>query len=303
MVDDASTPGPTPDTAGAPDGATARRLWTVLEPIHAVTYFSEDCAERYRDLGLRGFWMGYFASRSAPFGEASAALVTATFANFRPSMVRRALPDAWERCSPAAVLAARLDGSVATLRSVLGAAADGAEVAAAADLAEQAVDACPLDGRPLFAALTTLERPADPLGRLWHASTLLREHRGDGHVAALVAAGLSGLDAHVTVVAAGAVPRARLQGARGWTDDEWATAEVGLRDRGWLDAAGALTEAGRAGRQEIEDRTDQLAAVPWRVLGRDATERLHALARPLARTVVGGGAIPYPNPIGVPPPT
>lgn len=300
MGDDDGTTTPDPGWDAA---ASARRLWTVLEPIHAVTYFSEECAERYRSLGLKGFWMGYFASRSAPFGEASAALATATFANFRPSMAERALPDAWARCSPAAVLAARLDGSVATLRTLVGGAADGPDLAGAADLAERAVDACPLDGRALFAALTALDRPTDPLGRLWHAATLLREHRGDGHVAALVAAGLSGLDAHVTVVASGAVPRDRLQGARGWTDDEWAAAEAGLRARGWLDADGSLTEVGRAGRREVEDRTDRLAAVPWRVLGQDDAERLHALVRPVARAIVDGGAIPYPNPIGVPAPT
>ncbi|QXC59515.1 hypothetical protein KSP35_14080 [Aquihabitans sp. G128] len=280
--------------------AAARRLWTVYEPIHAVTYFSEACAERYRALGLQGFWMGYFASRSAPFGAASPQLATATFFNFRPSMAERALPDAWDRTTPAAVLAARLDGSVATLRAALGATADGPDVAEAAELAEQAVAACSVEGRALFAALTAVDRPADPLGRLWHAATLLREHRGDGHVAASVAAGLSGLDAHVTFAATDAVPRERLQGARGWTDDEWAAATAGLVERGWLDGEGALTAAGRAGRQEVEDRTGALAAAPWRSLGVEATERLHAGLLPLAQAIVASGAIPFPNPIGVP---
>lgn len=278
----------------------ARRLWQVLEPIHAVTYFSEACAERYRALGLKGFWMGYFASRSAPFGEASPELVTATFFNFRPSMAARALPDAWSLASPHAVLDARRAGSVATLRGALGAAADGTEVAEAANLAEQALAAAPMVGRPLFAALTALPRPSEPLDRLWHAATLLREHRGDGHVAASVAAGLDGLDAHVTFAATGAIPRERLQAARGWTDDEWDVAAAGLVARGWLDAGGALTSQGRADRQAIEDRTDAIAAAPWEALGRDGTDRLHALLLPLTRAVEGAGVIPYPNPIGVP---
>ncbi|HEX2575002.1 MAG TPA: hypothetical protein VHK88_01550 [Aquihabitans sp.] len=280
----------------------ARRLWRVLEPVHAVTYFSPECAERYRALGLKGFWMGYFASRAAPFGRATPELVTATFFNFRPSMAARALPDAWALASPEAVLDARRDGSVATLRTVLGGHAEGAEVEEAASLAERAVDACTADGRPLFAALTSLDRPRDPLGRLWHAATLLREHRGDGHVVANVADGLDGLQAHVTFAASGAVPRERLQQARGWTDEEWAAAEALLTDRGWL-RHGELTVEGRAGRQAIEDRTDALAAGPWAALGEDATERLHDLLAPLARAIAEGDAIPFPNPIGVPRPT
>ena len=279
----------------------ARRLWRVLEPVHAVTYFSQDCAERYAGLGLKGFWMGYFASRSAPFGEASAELATATFFNFRPSMAERALPDAWTLASPAAVLDARREGSLATLRAVLGVDADTAEVSEAADLAEQAVDACPVVGRALFGALSALDRPTDPLGRLWHAATLLREHRGDGHVIASVAAGVGGLDAHVTFAATGAVPRERLQAARGWTDDEWDAAECGLEERGWL-SAGTLTGEGRDGRQRIEDLTDALAAAPWAELGQATSARLHDLLLPLALAIVDTGTIPYPNPIGVPTP-
>ncbi len=283
--------------------ALARRLWTVFEPVHAVTYFSEDCGRRYTDLGLKGFWMGYFASRSACFGAASPELVTATFWNFRPSMVRRALPDAWALASPEAVLAARLAGSVETLRAVLGPEADGPEIEEAAELAETGVELCGVDGRALFAAHLALPVPPadDPLGRLWHAAGLLREHRGDGHVAASVAAGLDGLAAHVTVAATGAVPRAMLQRARGWTDDEWGVAEDRLRFRGWLDQAGALTEAGRAVRAEVEARTDALAAEPWDQFDPVDAERLHALLLPLARRIAEAGAVPAVTPIGVPP--
>jgi len=278
-----------------------RRLWQVLEPIHAVTYFSDQCGERYRTVGLKGFWMGYFASRSACFGAASAELATATFFNFRPSMVERALPDAWALATPAAVLDARLAGSVATLRTVLGDVADGPAVPEAADLAERAIAACQTGGRPLFAALRSLATPTDPLGRLWHAATLLREHRGDGHVVATVAAGLDGLDAHVTFAATGAVPRERLQPARGWTDEEWGQAETALEARGWL-ADRVLTAAGREGRRQIEDLTDDLAAAPWAALGTDATGRLHELLAPMAKAIVDAGAVPFPNPIGVPAP-
>lgn len=291
----------TGDGPGWSAATEARRLWQVLEPIHAVTYFSAECAEQYRTVGLKGFWMGYFASRSACFGPASAELATATFFNFRPSMVERALPDAWALGTPTAVLDARLAGSVATLRTVLGDVADGPAVPEAVHLAERAVAACPVGGRPIFAALRSLATPDDPLGRLWHATTLLREHRGDGHVVATVAAGLDGLDSHVTFAATGAVPRERLQQARGWTDDEWGGAEAALAARGWL-ADGALTEGGREGRRQIEDLTDDLAAAPWTTLGPDATSRLHELLAPMAKAIVDAGAVPFPNPIGVPAP-
>lgn len=276
-------------------------MWTRYEPIHAVTYFAPECEERYRALGLKGFWMGYFASRSAPFGRCSPELATATFFNFRPSMAERALPDAWSYASPEAVLQARLEGSVAALRRALGPLADGPEVAEAADLAEAAATAARATsaGRPLFAALTALPAPAEPLARLWHAATLLREHRGDGHVAASVAAGLDGLSAHVSFAATGAVPRERLQGARGWTDDEWDAAETRLTDVGWLDG-GTLTEEGSRRRQAVEDGTDALSSGPWLALGRDASDRLASLLGPLALRIAETGAVPYPNPIGVP---
>lgn len=292
-------PGSTWDPARA-----ARRLWLRLEPIHAVTYFAPECDERYRALGLKGFWMGYFASRSAPFGRCSPELANATFFNFRPSMAERALPDAWTLASPEAVLHARLEGSVAALGRALGDRADGAAVAEAADLAEAAAEEARSSsaGRPLFAALSALPRPTDPLARLWHAATLLREHRGDGHVVASVAAGLDGLAAHVTFVATGAVPRARLQGARGWTDEEWADAEARLTSAGWL-LDGALTEVGARRRAEVEATTDLLASPPWAALGQGAAERLTELLNPLARQVADAGAVPFPNPIGVPPAT
>jgi hypothetical protein len=137
---------------------------------------------------------------------------------------------------------------------------------------------------------------------LWHACTLLREHRGDGHVASLTAAGLDGCEAHVTVTATGAVPRDTLQSNRKWSDEEWAAAEQRLQARGWLDAAGNLTDAGRAGRAEVEARTDTLAEEPWRVLGPERTERLLELLTPMARAINDAGGVPVPNPVGVPAP-
>ncbi|HEY0399309.1 MAG TPA: hypothetical protein VGF00_13025, partial [Acidimicrobiia bacterium] len=184
----------------------ARRLWPAYETYHAHIYFVPEAAEAYRELGLKGGWMGYFASRAAALGAASSGLVTAVFFNFHPAMVARAVPDAWTLASPDDVLAARLRSADRALRRLLPDHVGSPAEAEAAALAREAAEAAALAGRPLFGALRSLPWPDEPHLGLWHACTLLREHRGDGHVAALTAAGLDGCEAHVTLTAAGNVP-------------------------------------------------------------------------------------------------
>ena len=280
----------------------ARRLWPAFETYHAHIYFVPEAAEAYRELGLKGGWMGYFASRSAALGPASSGLVTAIFFNFHPAMVARALPDAWALASPEDILAARLRSADAALRRLLPDHVGSPAEAEAAGLAREAAEAPALAGRPLFGALRSLPWPEEPHLALWHACTLLREHRGDGHVAALTAAGLDGCEAHVTITAAGGIPRETLQVNRKWSDEEWAAAEERLKGRGWLDADGVLTDAGRAGRADVEARTDALAEEPWRALGADRTDRLLELLTPLAKAINEAGGVPVPNPVGVPAP-
>ena len=275
-------------------------MWPAFETYHAHIYFVPEAAEAYRRLGLKGGWMGYFASRAAALGAASAELVTAVFFNFHPAMVARALPDAWELAPPEDVVAARLETADVALRRLIPDHIGSPAEAEAAALAREAVEAPALSGRPLFAALRSLPWPDQPHLVLWHACTLLREHRGDGHVASLTAAGLDGCEAHVTLVATGSVPRDTLQSNRKWSDEEWKAAEDRLRARGWLDAAGRLTDAGRAGRAEVEARTDELAEEPWRALGAERTERLLELLTPMARAINAAGGVPVPNPVGVP---
>jgi hypothetical protein len=280
----------------------ARRMWPAFETYHAHVYFVPEAAEAYRKLGLKGGWMGYFASRSAALGAASPELVTAIFFNFHPAMVARALPDAWALASPADVLAARLHTVDVALRRLIPEHVGSPAEAEAAELAKAATEETALAGRPLFAALRSLPWPAERHLALWHACTMLREHRGDGHVAALTAAGLDGCEAHVTVAATGTVPRETLQDNRKWSDDEWAAAEERLKSRGWLDASGALTDAGRAGRAQVESQTDAAAEAPWRALGPPRTERLLELLTPMARAINAAGGVPVPNPVGVPAP-
>jgi hypothetical protein len=244
--------------------------------------------------------MGYFAGRAAPLGPVSAGVVTATFYNFAPPMVRRAIPDAWDYSTPSRIIQARLAGVDLVLSRLVGSTTLSDGLKEAASLAEDAVRAADPGGRPLFAGNAELEPPADPHLKLWWAATCLREHRGDGHVATLTHAGIDGCEAHVLMAATGAVPRATLQDNRGWTDDKWAAAQDRLQARGLLASDGGLTASGRTIRQQIEDDTDRLAGRPLKQLGAERAEKLAALLDPVARLIHDGGVIPTPNPIGVP---
>ena len=280
----------------------ARRMWPAFETYHAHIYFVPEAAEAYRRLGLKGGWMGYFASRSAPLGAASPELVSAVFFNFHPAMVARALPDAWALASPEDVLAARLQTADVALRRLIPDHVGSPAEAEAAALAREAVEAPALSGRPLFAALRSLPWPDQPHLVLWHACTLLREHRGDGHVASLTAAGLDGCEAHVTrnghrgrppgdAAVEPQVERRRVGGGRGTPAGQ----RLARRRR-------QPHRPGRAGRAEVEARTDELAEEPWRALGAERTERLLELLTPMARAINDAGGVPVPNPVGVPAP-
>src|SRR5579859_2717555 len=243
------------------DTGLARRTWRAVEAYHAVIYFAPDAAARYEALGLTGP-AGYFASRSAALGVVPAEVVIATFYNFNPDLVRSAIPSAWQTTSPEAVLSARITAADATLRSVLGPAVDSPALARVASLARAAAAAVAgdIEGRPLYAAHAALPWPDAPHMVLWHAQTLLREYRGDGHIAALVAAGIGGIEALVTHAATGVVSAKSLMSTRAWPEDDWAAAVIRLRDRGWLtdDAKPALTPEGQQVRDQIEDTTDTL---------------------------------------------
>ena len=277
----------------------ARRMWLRFEPYHATVYFAPETAAEYTAAGLKGGWMGYFASRSAALGPVGAGPVTAMFFNFAPAMVRRALPDAWTFSTPARVREARLTVADAALRRLLGDLVGDPAVEQAAELATAAVDGAAEAGRPLFAAHAELDVPDDAHLRLWHAVTCLREHRGDGHLAALVAGELDGCEANVVAVAAGLAP-AEQRTRRGWTEEEWAEAEQRLSHRGLLGADGRLTPGGTMARDAIEAQTDALAAQPYVALGDDRCARLLDALEPIARRLDDAGAMPYPNPVGVP---
>lgn len=279
---------------------TARRLWVRYEPYHDVTYFTPESRAATDALGCKGGWMGYFGMRAAPLGAASADEVTVTFHNFRPSMVRRAIPDAWAVAPPAAYLDTRLAGVDAALRRMLGPdALAGPDLAEAAALATEAAMAAATADRPLAAGNAALDWPREPHLALWHATTVLRESRGDGHVLALRAADLDPCQTLVIFAAEHGIGGDYLRLARGWTSEEWSAAESALRDRGLLDDDGALTPAGAALRHDVEHATDEAALSPWDALGADRTDRLAALLEPLARRIADANEAMTVNPMAL----
>lgn len=284
-----------PHGAQAVDPALVRRAWRTAEPIHGMIYFAPEAHERYAALGLRGR-TGYFASRAAPFGPVGPDPVIATFFNFNPALVRAALPAAWGIAAPHDILRARLDAADAALRRACGpdllASPDVAEAAGLARRAAEAATEHP-QGRPLFAATSALPWPDEPHLVLWHAQTLLREYRGDGHVAALLLTGCSGIEALVLHAATGKVPAEILRRTRGWSVTEWQTATDRLRSRGLLETGDEpqLTETGREQRRWVEDKTDLLALPAYEVLGTTGCARLAELAAPISRAVAEAGLL------------
>jgi len=261
--------------------AKVHRLFELVEPIATVT-FSEVVNEAFLALGMRNYWDGYFAGRAAPLGTAPAEVVHAVFYNFADGEVARHIPWVWGKITPQEAIAVRERASATALRQMIGELADSPGLVRAADLATRAAVSAPSEGRPLYAGLRALDVPEEPVARLWHAATLLREHRGDGHNAALVAHGIGGTEAHVLMAISLAMraedfgrihhlPKARL-----------AAVVDGLRDRGLVDAAGGFTDAGRTTKERIEALTDELAAPAYDVLSADELDELTAGLEPIA---------------------
>jgi hypothetical protein len=289
-----------PDRPADPTGHTSARVWwQAFEPLHAVTYFAPESTEALRDTGLRGFWMGYFGARAAPLGPVTAPVVGATFFNFHPSMVERAVPDAWSFAAPSSILSARRAGAAAALRRLVPEIEGRAP--ALVPWLERVIAAADGSGRALFSANRGLDAGDDPVECLWQACTSLREHRGDGHVAALTAAGLDGCEALVLFAASEGLPGSLFRQNRGWSDEQWEAADRRLIGRGLLGDSG-ITTAGRALRREVEGTTDRLAGAPFGALRADEQDGLRRGLQELSRSVLDGSVIPFPNPIGLPSP-
>ncbi len=263
---------------------SVRRLASLTEALHAVVYFAPEPQDRYAALGLRGYWRGYFASRTAALGCTSPEMVTAVLGGFAPRMVARAVPAVWDLTTPSEVVVARVDGARAALHRLL----VGADAGPASEVLAPLLASVPLPGRPLAAAHLALPAPQDPFGLLWHCCTVLREHRGDGHLAALATVGLQWPQPHLLRASFGDLD-ARQQEHRGWSDAEWSAARDELDGRGLLGTA-----SGRDLVTQVEATTDELAASVYRDVDADG---LVALLEPLAANVCG--ELPFPNAMGL----
>ena len=270
-----------------------------------MTYFAPGCRAALRETGLRGFWAGYFAARAAPLGRVGAGVVSAAFFNFRPDMVARAVPACWDVVPPETLWRVRAIAAADALSEVCGVEARSALVAAL-PLLRRAVAGCAGPGRIMAAANRPLWPAIAPalgtggLGEGWQACTTLREHRGDGHVAALLAGGIDGVEAHLLAAGTKAIPANVLRDNRGWSEENWDAAAAALTARGLLHADGRATDAGRTRHGEVEDLTDRLAEPAYAGLSDGALEDLYGALAACAAGVVASGLVPFPNPMGLP---
>ncbi|WP_407655621.1 SCO6745 family protein [Amycolatopsis rhabdoformis] len=271
---------------------TARRMHELLEPICMVSFASDECNEELAALGHRSYWDGYFASRAAPLGRVPAEVVHAAFYNFADGEVARHIPSAWETIPPEASVAARRRGSAASLRRILGDELTGSPgLARAADLTTQAAASAPTAGRMMYAGMRTLPVPNDPVERLWQSATTLREHRGDGHIAALVGARIGGAEAHVlAALEMGIHPPESFGRVHHLPKRRLAAIMAGLRERGIVDVDGRFTDAGRETKDRIEALTDELAAAPYEGLSAAEFDELVTLLEPITARLVATGS-------------
>ncbi|MFJ9416168.1 hypothetical protein ACIRPT_18580 [Streptomyces sp. NPDC101227] len=280
--------------------SVARRMWHQIEPLHATLYFAPEARQVASDLGydVASRWPSYFAWRTAPLGPAGPELVAATFYSFSPRLIARHVPGIWATADPPKVLDARLLAMDRALTALLGDRLSSGQLAEAARLARQAAENAGPAARPLAAANLDLPWPDAPHLVLWQAATVLREHRGDGHLAALLTFGLDPCEALVSFAAIGAAPAADF-GGRGWSAQEWSEARHRLVARGCMTPDGSATDRGRQEREAIEHMTDRLAAGPWRALGHSRAERLAQLLKPVLAAAFEAGYLPRHSTLGI----
>jgi len=262
--------------------AMARRMFELVEPIGVIPYSADEPNEAMFALGFTNSWDTYFAGRAAPLGPVPAEVVDALFYNFAPGEVARHIPKVWRTTTPEAALAARQLGCVTALRRILGDRVDTLAFARATDLLTKAAISAPVEGRPMYAALRALPIPDEVVARMFHAASLLREHRGDGHIAALMTEGVGGLEAHVLLALDMGMPAEKFGRVHHLPATQLAAVIDGLGDRGLVGTDGWLTEHGRSVKQRVEAMTDQLAATPYDCLDPSEVDELMEALEPLA---------------------
>ena len=260
----------------------ARRMFELVEPIGVIPYCADEPNEAMFALGFTNYWDTYFAGRAAPLGLAAAEVVDALFYNFAPGEVSRHIPQVWRTTTPEAAIASRQAGCVQALRRILGDHVDSPDFARAAELLLKAATSAPSEGRPMYAALRAVRIPDDVVARLFHAASLLREHRGDGHIAALMIDGVGGLEAHVLLALDMGMPAKNFGRIHHLPAAQLDAVIEGMRDRGLIGDDGWLSEPGRDVKRRVEARTDDLAARPYESLEPEELDELAAILEPLA---------------------
>ena len=269
----------------------ARRLFELTEPICVVAFFSPEPNDSMAVLGFHTYWDGYFAGRAAPLGRVPAEVVHAAFYNFADGEVARHIPKVWDRTTPEAAHAARQQGCVAALRGILGRLVETSGFARAGELLAKASTSAPTEGRVMYAGLRALPMPEEPVARLWHAANMLREHRGDGHVVALVSEGIGGTEAHVlSALDMGIYPAESFGRIHHLPAARLAEVMDGLRHRGLVDASGRLTDAGRATKARVESLTDALAEAPYEGLSPRELDELVTVLGPISSRLEATGS-------------
>jgi hypothetical protein len=266
--------------------AMARRMFELVEPIGVIPYSADEPNETMFALGFTDYWDTYFAGRAAPLGITSAEVVDALFYNFAPGEVARHIPKVWQTTTPEAAIAARREGCAKALRRILGDHVGTPAFARATELLLRAATSAPFEGRPMYAALRALPIPDDVVTRCFHAASLLREHRGDGHIAALMAEGIGGLEAHVLLALDMDMPAEKFGRVHHLPPEQLAAVVDGMRDRDLIRDDGWLSEPGRAVKQRVEALTDDLAAKPYETLAPGELDELVTTLEPLARLLL-----------------
>ena len=276
--------------------ALARKAYETLEPYHVLAYFNPHLKKAMADLAVSELGV-YFGGRGAPLGRTSSAVVAATFFNFNPAYVSHGWGEALGAGLPA-VEAARTEALDLSLREALGAEVDSPELPALVSALRAGIVDASYAGRPLAAAWAAAPWPSEPHLQLWHATAVLREHRGDGHLAALVLAGLEPVEALVLHESPHPDPALKrrtfgkkgLLLTRGWTEEDWDRASDSLRRKGLLDAEGAMTAAGVTLYDRLEEQTDSAAAALW--AGVPDADQVLDRARPFVKAVIAVGYLP-----------
>lgn len=230
-----------------------RPIWSAFTAIHAVGYFAPEAAGAYAAFGYRTYFDRYFATRALPLGSPGPEVVAATFYGFNPATIAAHIPRVWADADLDALHQTRLSIATTALTRSTG----ELDPTPLADALTTVVEGIDFGGAPLAAAHAAQPRPRDPVGRLWHAATVLREYRGDRHISALVANRISGLES--IILHAATAGHKDLQRRRGWNDSEWNRGTATLVTRGWVREDGSATAEGVEGREKVEVLTDELS--------------------------------------------